>query len=231
MKMHKRVVLLGVLGGLWLTAGCKEGSNETPPPKPEPQVSKTPQVAATTRPSASTMPSAMEAHGGMMMPPGHPPIGGEGHGMSTQPAPAGTPLKFTAPATWKSETPESTMRAAQYRVPKAAGDTEDAVVAVSTFPEMRGMTQMNIDRWIGMFAQPDSRPSKDVAKVTTMDVAGMRATILQITGTYGGHAGWAMCAADIESPGGPWFVKMTGPAKTIKENEAAFEAFVKSARE
>jgi hypothetical protein len=229
MKWHERLAVSTALAGLWMLTGCRESGRETPPPKPPPRTTNTPQAAATTRPAPATMPFAMEPHSGMMMPPGHPTIGGE-HGMTAPPV-AGKPLRFTAPATWKSEAPSSSLRVAQYRVPRATGDTEDGVVVVSTFPEMRGMTQMNVDRWIAQFGQPDSRPSKNVAKVTTMEVAGMKTTILRITGTYENHTGWAMCAADIETPEGPWFVKMTGPEKTIKENETAFDAFVRSARE
>lgn len=214
---------------LWTLTGCNEESREIPPPKPAPRMTSEPVSGATTRPAATTMPFAMDPHSGMMMPPGHPPIG-EGSGMGATQAAAGKPLQFTVPATWKAETPASRMRVAQYRVPRAADDPQDGLVVVSTFPEMRGMTQMNLERWIEQFTQPDGRASKECAQVTTIEVNGMKTAILRITGTYDGHAKWAMCAAAIEAPDAPWFVKMTGPEKTIRENDAAFEAFVRSTK-
>jgi hypothetical protein len=34
----------------------------------------------------------------------------------------------------------------------------------------------------------------------------------------------------VETPNGPYFVKLTGPAKTIGASEAAFEQFLSSVR-
>ncbi len=229
MKLPERRVLIALLASLWMLTSCKEEGRETPPPKP-PRVTPAAPLPATTRSVTTTVPFGTDVHSGMMVPPGHPPVG-EGAGSVTTAPAAGKPLQFTAPVTWKAEPPASSLRVAQYRIPRAAGDPQDGLVVVSTFPEMRGMTQMNIERWIEQFGQPDGQPSRERANVTTITVNGMPATVLRITGTYEGHPGWAMCAADIEAPDGPWFVKMTGPEKTIQENDAAFEAFVKSARQ
>ncbi len=209
-------------------AGCRDESYDTPPPKPQAGTASSAPAVTASRPAVpdATTPVRIDPHSGMMMPPGHAPIGGES--MPPTPTP-GRVMKFTAPAGWKEEPPAS-MRVAQYRIPRAAGDEEDGLVAVSTFPSMRGRTQMNIDRWISQFSQPDGRPSKDASRVTTFEVAGMPVTVLSISGTYDGRPNYRMFAAILDTPDGPWFVKMTGPAKTIGEQEAQFDAFVKSAR-
>ena len=48
------------------------------------------------------------------------------------------------------------MRVAQYKLPKAAGDSEDALLVVYYFGQGQGGSpQANIDRWIEQMKQPD----------------------------------------------------------------------------
>lgn len=208
--------------------GCREPAQEAPPPKPAPRVPDSAPAMASGRPGGLTSPMPMDPHSGMAMPPGHPGIGAE---MVVPPASApARALRFTAPGAWKQETPSSAMRVAQYRIPRAAGDSEDGLVVVSAFPSMRGMTQMNVQRWLSQVTQPDGKPSKEAATTATMEVAGLPVTVLRVSGTYDGHAGYRMLAASIETPDGPWFVKVTGPVATISAHEAAFDGFIQSAR-
>src|SRR5262245_57282427 len=80
--------------------------------------------------------------------------------------PAGA-LKYTAPSGWVTKTPSSTMRLAEWTLPRAASDTEDGLVTIYFFgANMGGNAQANIDRWIGQFSQPDGKSSKDVAKTS-----------------------------------------------------------------
>lgn len=153
---------------------------------------------------------------------------------------AGT-LKYTAPSGWVTRTPSSTMRLAEWTLPKAASDTEDALVTVYFFgANMGGNAQANVDRWIGQFAQPDGTSSKDKAKASTgLTSSGLKISSVDVSGTYVAEVtpgstehfnkpGWRQIAALIETPGGPHFVKVIGPAATLAKWEASVTAFIKS---
>jgi len=153
---------------------------------------------------------------------------------------AGT-LKYTAPAGWVTKTPSSTMRLAEWTLPKAAPDTEDGLVTVYFFgANMGGNPQANIDRWIGQFSQPDGSPSKDRAKTSVgVTSSGLKISSVDVGGTYIAEVtpgstehfnkpGWRQIAALIETPGGPHFVKVIGPAATVAKWEASVAAFIKS---
>ena len=94
-------------------------------------------------------------------------------------------LKFDAPVGWVSRTPSSTMRVAEWALPKVSGDAEDAILTVYFFGATMGSNaQANIDRWIGQMSQPDGRDSKAVAKTSTMTVHDLKVTLVDVTGTY-----------------------------------------------
>ena len=94
-------------------------------------------------------------------------------------------LRFKVPEGWTSEKPTSDMRLAQYKLPKAAGDGEDALLVVYYFGQGQGGSpQANIDRWINQMKQPDGGSSKDKAKTGTMTVNGLQVStvdVLEIT--------------------------------------------------
>src|ERR1041384_3439741 len=69
-------------------------------------------------------------------------------------------LKFKVPAGWVEEQRTSSMRVAQYKLPKAEGDTEDASLVLYYFgPGQGGSVTANIDRWISQMKQPDGSPA------------------------------------------------------------------------
>jgi hypothetical protein len=146
-------------------------------------------------------------------------------------------LKYEAPADWISEAPTSSMRRAQYRLPRVAGDPEDAELAVFFFGGSGGGVAANIDRWIGQFQKPDGSPAADVAKTSRRVSQGIPLTVVDVAGTYVAGMGsmladakpkasFRMLAAVAESGGGPWFFKLIGPAKTVARWEGSFQAFL-----
>ena len=153
---------------------------------------------------------------------------------------AAASLKFDVPAGWVSKTPSSSMRLADFTLPKAASDAEDGTVTVYYFGTGGGSVQANVDRWIGQLSQPDGRPSKDVAKTTTVEAkGGLKVTLLDVAGTYIAEVtpgsterfnkpGFRQLAAVVETPNGPHFVKVVGPAATVAKWEASVMAFLKS---
>ncbi len=152
-------------------------------------------------------------------------------------------LKFEVPAGWISKTPSSTMRLAEFTLPKASSDAEDATVTVYFFGASQGgNVQANIDRWIGQMAQPDGTPSKDAARTSaSTSASGLKISTVDVTGTYVAEVtpgstehfnkpGWRQIASLVETSGGPHFVKVTGPAATVAKWEASVSQFVKSLR-
>jgi hypothetical protein len=152
-------------------------------------------------------------------------------------------LKYDVPAGWTSKPPASSMRVADFTLPKVTGDAEDGQLTLYYFGGQGGTVQANLDRWIGQMTQPDGRASKDVATTTTMKTAsGLAVTLVDVSGTYVAEVtpgskerfnkpGFRLRAAVVETPSGPYFVKLTGPAKTIAKWNDSFLAFVRSLRQ
>ena len=76
------------------------------------------------------------------------------------------------------------MRVAQYALPRAAGDTQDAELVVYYFGGTGGTVEANIERWVGQMQQPDGRPSSAVAKRQSRTVNGLKVTLVDVPGTY-----------------------------------------------
>src|SRR5713101_651161 len=154
-------------------------------------------------------------------------------------APSGD-LHFKAPDGWVVEQPSSKMRAAQYKLPKAEGDSEDASLVLYYFgPSQGGLPQANIDRWISQIQQADGSSSKDEAKSETMTVNGLKITTVDVTGTYMAEmapgsgtthndANYRLRAAVIETPKGNYFLKLVGPAKTVGRWEQSYTDYLTS---
>lgn len=152
---------------------------------------------------------------------------------------AGT-LTFTAPAAWKARPAGSSMRVAEFVVPRAAGDPEDGEVVIFFFRGGGGSVDANIQRWLGQFQQPSGQAVKDGGR-STMTVGGLEITTVDVSGTYiaelrpgaaerHNKPNFRMRAAVVETPKGPYFVKFTGPAATVEQASPAFDAFLKSLR-
>src|SRR6187401_3206005 len=135
-------------------------------------------------------------------------------------------LTFSAPKEWKPVTTSSSMRVAQYALPHAAGDTQDAELVVYYFGGSGGTVEANIERWLGQMQQPDGKPSSAVAQRQKRTVNGLAVTLVDVAGTYiaemtpgakerHNSPNFRLRAAVIETPNGPYFVKLTGPAKTV----------------
>ncbi len=153
---------------------------------------------------------------------------------------SGAGLEFEAPSTWISETPSSSMRLAQYRLPHIEGDPEDAELAVFYFGGQGGSVQANVDRWIGQFSNPDGSPVTD-PRVSQRDTNGIPLTLVDVGGTYHQAQGpmmaattakenYRMLAAVAEGPGGPAFFKLTGPQPTVDHFEESFNSFLDALR-
>ena len=152
------------------------------------------------------------------------------------------PIVVQVPAGWTSTPPTSMMRKAQFSLPRAEGDSEDAELVIFFFRGEGGSADANLRRWYGQFAQPDSTPSADKAKTSTATVDGMPLTMVDLSGTYVAPVtpmdptnrynkpNFRMLAAVLETADGPFFFKLVGPEKTIEKWSGAFADFSKSAK-
>jgi hypothetical protein len=151
-------------------------------------------------------------------------------------------VTFTPPADagWLEEAPSSRMRAAQYRLPRAEGDARDAELVVFHFGGGGGSVEDNLDRWIAQFQQPDGSSSREAAKLEKKQTPdGLTAHLIDLAGTYVAETrpgsgervnqpGSRLLGAIVETPSGPFFVKLVGPDATVRAANAAFLKFVDS---
>jgi hypothetical protein len=150
-------------------------------------------------------------------------------------------LKFDLPEGWVSKPPSSRMRVADLVLPKAEGDPEDATLVVTFFGGQGGTVQANFDRWLTQMEQPDGRASKDLAKTSELKTRDFTLSIMDLPGTFVAEKApgstehynkpaFHLRAAVIEGKGGPFFVRLIGPAKTVAKWDASVQAFFKSLR-
>jgi hypothetical protein len=149
-------------------------------------------------------------------------------------------LHYKVPDGWVAGTPSSKMRVAQFKLPKADGDNEDAELVLYYFGANQGGTaEANIDRWISQIQQADGSPSKDKSKTESLTVNGMKITTVDVAGRYTAemapgsgkfydNANYRLRAAVIETPKGNYFLKLVGPAKTVGRWEQPFTDYLKS---
>jgi hypothetical protein len=153
-------------------------------------------------------------------------------------------LRYKTPAGWQEEKPNSNMRVAQYKLPRAEGDGADAELVVYYFGQGQGGSrQANIDRWLNQMQQADGSPSKEKAKIENTTINGLAVTTVDVLGKYNGGmaspsaspgadptdmSNYRMRAAIIETPKGSYFVKLTGPQNTVSRWDQAYKDYINS---
>ena len=148
-------------------------------------------------------------------------------------------LKFRVPPGWVAQERTSSMRVAQYKLARAADDTEDASVVLYYFgPGQGGTAAANVERWIEQMKQADGSAAKDPKqesfeanglKVTTVDVSGTHvAETSPGSGTFHNQPGYRLRAAVVETPNGSYYVKLVGPEKTVTHWNDSFLSYLKS---
>lgn len=150
-------------------------------------------------------------------------------------------LSWSVPDAWVAQ-PQRPMRVATYQTSPADGEGDPGEVAVFYFgPDEGGTVEANVNRWFQQFDQEDGRPTSEVAERETMDVDGVRVTLVRASGTYNAAAGPMAPRADLrpgyrligaiaEGPEGAVFFKFTGPDATVDQEETRFMGMVESIR-
>ena len=156
-------------------------------------------------------------------------------GVSAPPA----TLTFTPSPAWQRKAVTSMMRVGEFVLPRSEGDNEDASLVVYFFGGTGGTVQANLDRWFGQLSQPDGRQTKDIATTTSRLINGLSVTLFDATGTYVAEVtpgsserfnkpGFRMRAAVVQTAGGPYFIKLVGPRKSVTRWDKEYEAFLQS---
>lgn len=141
------------------------------------------------------------------------------------------------PEAWRSRSPSSSMRIAEYVLPApdgtSAGDSELAV-----FAGIGGSTDDNVNRWYGQFEQPDGTPTAEVARRWEVNGAkGIIATLVDISGTFKGGMGplagkvipdFRMIAAIVQAGNTVHHLKLTGSRASVGFWARDFERLVTS---
>jgi hypothetical protein len=147
-------------------------------------------------------------------------------------------LRYKIPPGWVEEERSSTMRVAQFKLPRATGDTEDGSLVLYYFGKGQGgSTAANIERWASQMQQADGTKAKLTEESFTAN--GLKITAVEAGGTYVAEtspgsgtflnkSGYRLRAAVIETPNGSYFVKLVGPEKTVAHWNEAFAAYLKS---
>jgi hypothetical protein len=145
-------------------------------------------------------------------------------------------LTMTAPADWAVKKPTVNFIEAEFATPAAEGDEIDGRL---TIMQAGGGVEANIDRWLGQFTQPDGKSTKERAIIAKQEIAGQEVHTVDISGTFSDRRGplapaierkdYRMLGAIVVTEDlGQYFVKYSGPRKTVAENEAAFGEMLKS---
>lgn len=149
-------------------------------------------------------------------------------------------LKSTAPAGWQKETPMDKLglRQAQFKLPKAEGDKEDAEVVVF-FTKGGGGIEQNVKRQLAVF-EPAKGQDKVDSKQEKTTVGKYDAVYLDIKGTFLKKpfpmAKESTPLADYrqiyvifeDADGAVASVWLRGPAKTVEKHKKDFDGWVKN---
>ena len=135
------------------------------------------------------------------------------------------------PHTWKQSTPKSRFRAGQFQIPTAEGDTESGELVMYYFGSSGGgSVDANVKRWIGQF-QSTGRNAKTTSGTSTQGPY----VLVTVTGTYNKPIGPPILQKTKPMPEarmmavilkvknkGNYFLKLTGPEKTVTAADADF---------
>lgn len=148
-------------------------------------------------------------------------------------------LAFTAPKAWQARPASSSMRVAEFVIPRVAGDPEDAEAIIYFFGGTGGSADANVTRWIGQIQQADGSASAEKATRNSETINGLNVSTVDVSGTYVAEVrpgasehfnkpGFRLRAAVVETPRGPYYIKLTGPAKTVAAADADYKALLAS---
>jgi hypothetical protein len=149
------------------------------------------------------------------------------------------PLSAAPPAEWKSEKPANRLRSHQFKL--ASGDEALADAEVIVMPESKPKPDLVFPGWKSQFTPPDGKTIEEVAKESTLEVAGATLHILDVSGTWKYkerpfdpkskleskpeyRAIWVIVATKEEAT----HVRLSGPEKVVEKHKKAFDGWLKA---
>jgi gluconolactonase len=139
-------------------------------------------------------------------------------------------LTLQLPKSWAESDLKSSMRLATYEIPAAEGDKEKGELAISTFPGGGGGVDQNLARWVDQFEAKGRTTAIKKGKAGENEYY-----IADLAGTYKKSVGPPILRKTEPAPGyrmlavilvmkneEVYFLKLTGPDKTIKAQAEAF---------
>ena len=165
------------------------------------------------------------------LPPGHPSIGDTG--MGALPAAAG-PVSSEGKPNWQPPAGWQEVAAGQFLVAKFAitGDGgATAAVNISSSAGEGGGLVSNVNRWRGQLGLAPWSDAEANQSVTAMDVAGGKASLVDLSGTDA-RTGQPtrIVGVMVSLPNQTWFYKLMGDAKIVESQKAAFTQFVQGVK-
>ena len=98
-----------------------------------------------------------------------------------------------------------------------------------------GGAKANIARWKSAFKPPAGKTIDDVAKVEEIKIGGMKATYLDVRGTYtapfskaGPQPDYRMLAVYFDGKDNAYTIKLVGPAATVEAAKKGFDEWLKA---
>jgi len=139
-------------------------------------------------------------------------------------------IALTPPAVWQRKQPNSSIIAAEFSLPRAEGDDADGRLTVSS---AGGSIEANIDRWKAQF-----NPLSDEKPLETADIGGMNVTIVDLSGDFNDargpfappvpRSGYRMIGGIVADGNTLYFIKATGPQKTMAAHTDEIDEFIRS---
>lgn len=151
-------------------------------------------------------------------------------------------VTFSALQAWKAKPLRSRIVEKEFAIPPVKGDS---IPGRLTVMRSGGSLKANVERWYGQFTQADGRPTKDAAKVTSKQINGQKATIVDISGTFSERMGggpfapgktvarekYRMLGGIVQTKAsGQYFFKLYGPQSTIAAAEKHFLQMLNSVK-
>jgi hypothetical protein len=145
-------------------------------------------------------------------------------------------LKSTTPAGWKEEKPSNEFRKAQFKLAKAAGDPEDAELALFASPGGGGV-DANLERQVKKFElAKDAKPAVSKIKVgkeeaTYQDISG---TLLKKFPPFDPNAkvtkveNYRQIYVIFDGKDAVYSLTLLGPAKTVEKHKKEFDEWLKN---
>jgi hypothetical protein len=142
---------------------------------------------------------------------------------ATAPAASVKPLTYDVPAGWTElPVPPGGYRLAAFRVTQGG---QSAEVTVIPFPGPAGGLVLNVNRWRKDLDLPDATEEQIGKDAKSIEADDVRGTYVDLTGKGERTLGVILPKGDKT-----WFIKFRGPAALVGQQQANFEAFVRSVR-